>query len=45
MAMMRLGYQPDETETATIHWKSSFRKSLDKYVSRNKYGNPEQEDN
>lgn len=44
MALMRLGYLPDDEKKPSINWKSSFRKPVDKYVFRERYGVPEKTD-
>ncbi len=43
MALMRLGYLPNEEMKAPINWKSGFRKTVDKFVYRERYGVPEME--
>ncbi len=41
MAIMRLGYLPDDEKKSAIYWKSSFRKDINQFVYRNSYDNPE----
>lgn len=41
MALLRLGYVREKPKFTSIYWKSDVRKSLDKFVHRNQFGNPE----
>ncbi len=43
MALMRLGYLPDLDRKPPVNWKSGFRRTLDKFVFRERYGVPERE--
>lgn len=43
MAVYRLGYLPEETARPSIDWSSRHRKRLGQFVSRNTWGNPEED--